>query len=473
MLAARETKMLSAERMERMIDAPTNDEAAKILEECGYGDLSGLSAKEAGAALEAHIAALFDEVEGMVPEAQLVQLFRLKYDYHNAKALIKARAMGVECDAILSQRGTVAPQKLLTAFLEEDYRDIPPILALAAASILAAVVCFGGEGQPVRPLWIWSALLSGGLPLALPVAGTLPLSSLNRRLNRSGSAVAGYAGASAITAARRMVVTDDDLFPPGTVSLNGLKLYGEEIGKVVSYAATAAQAAGSQLTPLFDQLLASEGGTHLHLEDLRFYEDGGIGGTIRGESVTMGSAYFMKKHHVSLPRDLKLKTGVFLAVDGQLIAIFAIKYQPSRNVEWALRAMRRNRITPVLATRSANITPALLKRKFRLDARPLYPDISTRLALSELTEGRGRPHAIIYRDGLMAFAETVIGSRRMRRAVRDGTVLSWLGGLSGLLLAYYFTSVGAFAALSALNFLCFLLLWLLTVLLLAGLVRHY
>ena len=72
MLAARETKMLSAERMERMIDAPTNEEAAKILEECGYGDLSGLSAKDAGAALEAHIAALVDEVEGMVPEAQLV-----------------------------------------------------------------------------------------------------------------------------------------------------------------------------------------------------------------------------------------------------------------------------------------------------------------------------------------------------------------------------------------------------------------
>ncbi len=100
-----------------MIDAPTNEEAAKILEECGYGDLSGLSAKEAGAALEAHIAALFDEVEGMVPEAQLVQLFRLKYDYHNAKALIKAQAMGVECGAILSQRGTVAPQKLLAAFM--------------------------------------------------------------------------------------------------------------------------------------------------------------------------------------------------------------------------------------------------------------------------------------------------------------------------------------------------------------------
>ena len=108
-----------------------------ILEECGYGDLSGLSAKEAGAALEAHIRALFDEVEGMVPEAQLVQLFRLKYDYHNAKALIKAQAMGVECDAILSQRGTVPPQKLHAAFYEEDYRDVPPVLAQAMASAAA------------------------------------------------------------------------------------------------------------------------------------------------------------------------------------------------------------------------------------------------------------------------------------------------------------------------------------------------
>ena len=150
MLAARETKMLSAERMERMIDAPTNEEAAKILEECGYGDLSGLSAKDAGAALEAHIAALFDEVEGMVPEAQLVQLFRLKYDYHNAKALIKAQAMGVECGAILSQRGTVAPQKLLTAFLEEDYRDIPPVLAQAMVTEGMKNVTAGANPMDIR-----------------------------------------------------------------------------------------------------------------------------------------------------------------------------------------------------------------------------------------------------------------------------------------------------------------------------------
>ena len=71
-----------------------------------------------------------------------------------------------------------------------------------------------------------------------------------------------------------MVLTDSDLFPPGTVELNGLKIYGEEIGKVVSYAATLASAAQSPLSPIFEQLLAAESGVRQPLEDLQFYEEG-------------------------------------------------------------------------------------------------------------------------------------------------------------------------------------------------------
>lgn len=36
------------------------------------------------------------------------------------------------------------------------------------------------------------------------------------------------------------------------------------------------------------------------LEDLQFYEEGGFGGTIHGETVMMGSAYFMKQSKVTL-----------------------------------------------------------------------------------------------------------------------------------------------------------------------------
>ena len=99
--------------------------------------------------------------------------------------------------------------------------------------------------------------------------------------------------------------------------------------------------------------------------------------------VLFGTAAFCRKMHVTMPGGLSLKTGAFLAVDGTLIAIFAVKYTAAENVDWALHALKRSRITPVLAVRDGSITPALLKRKFGTDARAVYPTISTRLALSE------------------------------------------------------------------------------------------
>lgn len=157
-----------------------------------------------------------------------------------------------------------------------------------------------------------------------------------------------------------------------------------------------------------------------------------------------------------------------------LTAVFAVKYQPSRNAEWALRAMRRSRITPVLAVRSSNVTPGLIKRKFGVDAKVVYPDVSTRLALAQLASQQGdAPNVIVCREGLLPLAESVVGSRRMVRAVRTATVLSYIGSLCGILLAYYLTSVGDFTVLAPVAMVLFLLLWLLPTLLIAGLVRHF
>ena len=346
-------------------------------------------------------------------------------------------------------------------------------LLLSAATVLAAVVCLTGQCME-RFLWVWSAHLTVALPLSLPLTAALPLQRLQHRLTRGGSALAGYAGAPALSRSRQLLVTENDLFPTGTVAFNGYKVYGEERIKMLSYAAGMAQEAHSQLAPLFRQQLAAEGGFSARVDDLRFCEEGGVTGTIRGETVAMGSAYFMRKQKVPLPHDLKLQTGVFLAIDGVLGAIFVIKYQPSRNVDWALRALRRAGLRPALAVRSGNVTPGLLKRKFGFDCKPAYPNVSARLALSDVMEQQGSaPNAVIYREGLMPLAEAVIGSRRLRSVVRTGTWLCYLGAVVGLLLTYYLTSVGSYGTLSPLYMLGFLALWLLPTLLLSGLAKRY
>ena len=302
-----------------------------------------------------------------------------------------------------------------------------------------------------------SAILAGADALAFPLVYALPLRRLTRRFTKSGSALAGFAGADAMRRSNCIILTDTDLFPPGTVTLNGLKIFGEESGKVFSYAATMAHASETGLSRLFDNLNEQEGGKLETLSDLNFYEEGGVGGMIRGETVLFGTSSFCRKMGVTLPQGLKLRTGMFLAVDGALIAVFAVKYMPAENVDWAMHALHRAHITPVLAVRDGNITPALLKHKFGTDAHAVYPQLSTRLALSE-KEG-SKPCALIYREGLTPYAELAVGAKRLCRAVRAGNALSILASIAGTLVSFYLNFVGAYALFTPLKLLAFLALW--------------
>ena len=95
-----------------------------------------------------------------------------------------------------------------------------------------------------------------------------------------------------------------------------------------------------------------------------------------------------------------------------------MKYEAAENVDYALRMLRRSRITPILAVRDPNITPALLKRKFNKRVKVEFPDLTDRIALSEAEEDRGLSRALLLREGLLPYAEAMVGSRRLRTAVR-------------------------------------------------------
>ena len=133
MLRAREVKMLSRDKAERMLDAPSYGECAKLLTDCGYEDLSQCSASEIDRALSRTRAEIFRELSLQAPAKDLVDLFRVKYDYHNAKAMLKAEAMDSEPLPVMSASGRVSPEAMLAAYREERLHELPAPLAKAIA----------------------------------------------------------------------------------------------------------------------------------------------------------------------------------------------------------------------------------------------------------------------------------------------------------------------------------------------------
>lgn len=133
MLRAREPKLLNMERAERMLDAASFEEAAKLLTDCGYDDFSQMSAKEIETALSVHRDEVFDEIGRLSPDASVVDFFRVKFDYHNAKVLLKSEAMELDGSRLLSSSGRISGAKLKELYTEEKYSAMPGALGKAFA----------------------------------------------------------------------------------------------------------------------------------------------------------------------------------------------------------------------------------------------------------------------------------------------------------------------------------------------------
>lgn len=357
---------------------------------------------------------------------------------------------------------------------ERVFRVTAPLVLVAcvAFSLLASV----GQERPEKFLWCLSATLTASATLSGTLCFGMPWSGLCRRLSKSGAALAGWDGAAGAAGGVGILLTDADLFPPGAVNLNGIKVFGDfPVEKVVSCAASLIRQSGSGLERPFYELLRSQGGLYRRCDDFRYHEGGGLSAEIRGEQVLVGSSSFMRLCSIALPQGLNVKNAVFCAINGELAGIFALNYTLHPAVQPSLTALIRNRVGPVMATRDFNLTPAMLRQRFKLPVdRMEYPAVERRVELSD----NDAPHspilsAVLCREGLAPFSEAVVGAKRLCTAVRGSAILAAVGSAVGAVLAFYLSFMEAYASLSASNLLIFLVMWTIPTLLISGWVDRY
>ena len=138
-LRARGAKMLSREKAERMLDAPSFEEAAKLLTENGYPDMSAYSAKQVEKALSQYGEQQLRYVAGLCPSKDVTDLFRIKYDYHNLKTVMKSEAAGAQRPELLSDAGRIPVGQLISAYQEEKYLALPELMSKALVEARTAL----------------------------------------------------------------------------------------------------------------------------------------------------------------------------------------------------------------------------------------------------------------------------------------------------------------------------------------------
>ncbi len=235
---AMERTLLNKERMEQMLEAPTTEDATKVLLDCGYSEMEEITPNELSRILLEQQNKMMADLGFSAPNKFVVDVFKLRYDYHNAKVLIKAEAMGTDPEPMLMEGGRFDRQRLVDAYRRED------LLFCTDAfrhGIARAREVLGSTGDPQQADFILdrayfeelSALAKGSESPFLMDYAALCIDVANLR--------------SAVRACRLNKGSDfleNVLVPGGTVSVRALATArGEELGNLFRVGRLAAAAA--------------------------------------------------------------------------------------------------------------------------------------------------------------------------------------------------------------------------------------
>ena len=125
-----EKDLLTSQRLEQLLQSPSVENCSQLLGDLGYAPIRDEASLQSS--LKRQREAVFAELERFMPEKQLLDVFRIKYDYHNIKVLLKAPE-GAE--RLLMDAGTIPVSELQRKYADGgNWQFLPRDIAEAAGA---------------------------------------------------------------------------------------------------------------------------------------------------------------------------------------------------------------------------------------------------------------------------------------------------------------------------------------------------
>ena len=334
-------------------------------------------------------------------------------------------------------------------------------LATLASAVLAVIVLLrSGWGYA---MYTFAAGLMVSLPATVFISMRRPEALLEKRLHSLGTVLCGWQGIKAVERDGVFPICHWELFPKGSVKLNGMKFYGSvDPDMVLCYAGSLVCHEGGSLCTVFRSLMAGRYIRHARVEEFCSYP-GGLSALVDGEPVAVGTLEFMKQLGIEVPKNAQIRHAVYAAVDGNLSGVFAVCYSRSKAAAAGLRNIcGYPRLRPTLVTPDFMISHRFLQEILRVNAKHLLlpdPVTCSRMRSKEPAED-ATVVALLTKEGFPQRTFAVTGARAICSAQKMGALIHVLGGSLGLAAVTLLALIGAWHLITPVNLLAYCLLWM-------------
>ncbi|HEX3016593.1 MAG TPA: hypothetical protein VHP31_01920 [Caproicibacter sp.] len=392
-------------------------------------------------------------------------------DYNTAIQLVKGCGIGEPKIAYQTKTG------FLRHFLKHSYSNDP---SDHTSQFLAPAGFIGSLGlcitvavltkNPVTALTAFAASACVCVPFGNMLSVNLPLARLGKIASQCGGMTIGWDSVEKFSDTNAVMMDAQDLFPRGTVVLNGIQTFsGQRIDEAILDASALTEAAGGPLSDLFSQIVKSRGNILPHVERPS-YEDGmGISGTVSDRVILVGTGELLKKHGVEAPshdyEEKYIRAGkipVYLASGGILVAMFLVSYRSDRRRAAELRRLEYNGISLLVRTRDPNITPELVADCFGLSPHSIIvlPERLGDIYESLQSNPPERASAVMATKGrAAAMMRMLTACVRQRGNITIGVAIQTTGAALGFALVAFFAAYAGLGQLTATALILFEAFW--------------
>ena len=286
---------------------------------------------------------------------------------------------------------------------------------------------------------------------------TLPLYRASKRLNKLGAMIMGKIGAEHLEMANAVVLSSNDLFPKGTVTLHQMKVLSDNmLDDTLVRAAALTEYMSSTLEPIFKEIANSGNIDVLPDTDTVKYEDRmGISGWVDNKLLFIGNRALMEAHGIDVPSlevDRKiLRQGyfpVYVATGDKACALLVIQYSIERKIANELRNLSKIGVTLLINNTDPNLSEAMICDYFGLydDSVKVMSAAGCHMYKNTVAPVKSTSAPASYKGSSLALAAIINCANKIKRSNTILSVIYIICAVLGILVFAY-TSFGGSGSL--------------------------
>ena len=246
------------------------------------------------------------------------------------------------------------------------------LLAAAVLSGVAFLLFGGGINCAVAAA---TAVLCMGAPLSSVLVPGLAALRLQRAAAAVGAVVPGWAAIEELGGIDTIELDADDLFTADSVTLEDIRIFkGGRIDRAILYAASVLNESCDTLRGLFSQIIEDRTDILFPVKDLEQHTGLGFSAWCDNNRILIGTRRYMEQEGVTLPEqdyeDGHSKNGelqiLYLAVSGNLHAMFVLRYVGGRNVARSLASLQKENIRLLVTSKDPSLTARHITEAYHL-----------------------------------------------------------------------------------------------------------